>query len=129
MNNADLNRYNDAKTQLRTLVKLAVDLQRKTQKEILKEKEEIISGIFGHNKKTPRYLAASLNNYFDGFYDAMIAGHTVFLYNIEGQFYKLGHSYQKGLDFPTWDTLPREKWGSLKEYGGIYWRKTLKPFA
>lgn len=128
MNDADFKRYNDAKLQLRLLVDSAVMMQTKTQKEILKEKAKIVSSIFGHNKKTPRYLAASLNDYFDGYCDAMMKGQTVFLYNVNGQLYKLGLSDQKDINLPIWDTLPREQWGELGNCGGSYWRKTLDVF-
>lgn len=128
MNNADFKRYNDAKMKLRVLVDNAVMMQRKTQKEILQEKQKIISGIFEHNKRTPRYLATSLNDYFDGYYTAMMKNQTVFLYNVDGQLYKLGLSDHKDIDLPVWDTLPREQWGELGNCGGSYWRKTLNVF-
>lgn len=128
MNNADFKRYNDAKLQLRLLVDNAVMMQTKTQRDILQEKQKIVSGVFGHNKKTPQYLAASLNDYFSGYYDAMMKGQTVFLYNVNGQLYKLTRSDQDDIALPAWDTLPREQWGDLGDCGGSYWRKTLNVF-
>jgi len=128
MNDADLKRYQDAKLQLRTLVNTAIITQTKTQKEILTERSKIVSNVLAHNKKTPRYLAASLNDYFDGFYEALVKDKTVFLYNVGGQLYKLGKSSQSDINLPAWDTLPREQWDMLGSCGGSYWRKTLNVF-
>ena len=82
----------------------------------------------GHNKRTPKYLHAALSAYFDGYYDAVMKNQTIFLYKVDGVFYKLGTSHQKHLDMPCWDELPREKWDSLCDHGGSYWKDSLNRF-
>lgn len=128
MNNADFNRYQDAQTRIRSIIKTAVQHQQRPSNVMWREVWEIIAGIYQHNKRTPQHLGASLRQYAEGYFDALATDQTVFLYNVNGQFYKLGLSCQKDLPFPCWDELPRSMWDKLGEYGGIYWRKTLKPY-
>ena len=128
MNNADLKRYDQAKQLIRTLINDAAKYQTKTQKQILAEREKIISSILGFNKNTPQYLVSSLNDYFTGYYDAVMKDQTTFLYKVDGKLYKLRRSDQKDIDLPTWDTLPESQWGELGKCGGSYWRKTLNVF-
>lgn len=99
-----------------------------TQKEILQLRNEWLqcSVMNLPKKEQTRILKASLLAFSEGYFQAITENATVFLYNVDGKFYKTNHC---DLNFPCWDQLPREQWDKLGEKGGIYWRETLKPFS
>lgn len=125
MNNADLERYLSAQTSVRVVIDAAVKRQTKTQREIIEQCHEFIENMYGHNKKTPKYLGSLLREYMRGYFDSAVKGKTMFLYNVDGQLYKLGKSSQKNIVLPCWDTLPREKWDALGDCGASYWKDTF----
>jgi len=92
----------------------------KPQKDILKNIYDAIDAL----PQYPRSLSHDARQYFKGFYDAVIDANTCFLYCVDGAFYSVSSSKNTG--FPSWDTLPRERWDGIGECGAI--RYNVAPF-
>lgn len=127
ISNETIRRFNETKTSIRCAIDRGIDKQ--TQKEIYSRAWAWIDG-FKENapKRTPKSMFVELRAYAEGYFDASVEGKTVFLYNVNGTFYKTNNSTDKDLILPVWDTLPREQWDKLGDHGGIYWKSTLLPF-
>ena len=78
-------------------------------------------------KKVPQTIITFLNGYDNALYDLFMQQRVEFLYEVEGQLYKLKNSVP--LDLPVWDTLPRETWDKLSDFGGFYYKDTLKKYS
>ena len=122
-NNADLDRLHSAKASLKAFAVSAVEERTLTSAQITGNVNEMI-GLIYVTKTTPKYFGGLLRAYFDGMRDVLIQPQTIFRYKIEGKFY----SIKGNKDFPSWKTLPRERWTDLGKYGGIYWRGTNNPY-
>lgn len=94
--------------------------EQKPQREILQNIHSAINDL----PEYPRSLARDARQYFDGYYDALTAINTCFLYEVDGLFYSVSSSKDTG--FPSWDTLPRECWDDLGQHGAI--RYNVAPF-
>ena len=117
--------YRRIKLRLFDFAKQVSEQRNLTSLEIGAKSREWIDGLYnGRSQSTPKYLRGQLTEYFDALNDALIKPQTVFLYCVDGEFY----SVKGNTDYPSWDTLPRDMWGSLGGKGGIYWKKTTKPY-
>lgn len=120
-----LRRFNEAKAQIR--VKINHGVGEKTQSEILQACYAVVDNYVEHSpKQWPKYYATSLMEYTQGYFDGKCDGQTVFLYMVDGKFYRTSHTQE--LEFPVWNELPREQWDKLGDHGGLYWKTTLKPY-
>ena len=127
MNNADYARYLGAKTSIKSFIKYVSNSQDMLSKDITKHINDSISAIYGINKRTPKRLQEQLREYANGLQEAYIEEKVVFLYKINGEFYRTGtNNYNNNM--PVWDTLPRELWADIGQYGDLYWRDSLKPY-
>lgn len=117
--------FNETKSSIQTAIQYGIG--KYTQKDMHEKSQQWIDNFINRApKRTPKVLFSELCAYRDGFLDAMIEGKTIFLYNVEGKFYKTSHS--QGIELPEWRELPRDQWGTLGEHGGIYWKETLNVY-
>lgn len=96
-----------------------------TQEKMLTEINAIIDNEKRIKKSTPKYVLYGYRQYSEALIDVLVKPKIVFLYKVNGQFYKTNHSK---LELPVWDVLPREQWDSLGNYGGMYWSNTFMPY-
>ena len=82
---------------------------------------------FLKEKKVPNNMLQYIHGYDHAMYDTFMKERVIFLYCVEGKFYKTQNSVE--IDLPVWDVLPREMWGKLSEHGGFYYHKSLKKFS
>ena len=125
ISNLTIERFNSTKSSLLILANYAIGNydQREANRRAMQWIEDFKEKS---PKRTPSTMANQLWAYWDGLKDGMWNKETIFLYNVDGQFYTVSHDKLEGL--PSWDELPREQWGELGEKGGIYWKKNLSPF-
>ncbi len=93
-------------------------------KKLYEEKDGIYS--FLKEKKIPNTMMQFIRGYDRAMYDRFMEEKLVFLYCVDGKFYKTNNSDK--MDLPKWDELPHEMWGNLSDNGGFYFRETLKKF-
>ena len=93
-------------------------------KKLYEEKDGIYS--FLKEKKIPNTMMQFIRGYDRAMYDRFMEERLVFLYKVDGKFYKTKNSVK--MDLPKWDELPREMWDKLGDCGGYYFRETLKKF-
>ena len=116
-------KYRDsALAQLRNLYFGVLDYDSKM---IFENKDKIFA--FLRERKVPLYMINYIRGYDHCLYDLFMKERVVFLYNVNGQLYKLKENVE--IDLPVWDTLPREMWTKLGELGGFYYRKSLKKYS
>lgn len=120
-----VNKINSFKTSIVVFMNTAKN--NKTQKDILSWRNESLECLIKSlpKKERTRILKSSLLAFSDGYYRATTENATIFLYNVNGNFYK---TEKEKIDLPSWRELPEEYWPELGKHGGIYWRETLKPF-
>ena len=92
---------------------------------------ESVNGHLSHMRKAnpsyPNWVFDDARKHWRGYTDAIIEDWTVFLYRVNGKFYRCNNT--RGFDdMPIWEALPREMWDSLGDHGGIFWRETLARF-
>ena len=93
-------------------------------KKLYEEKDSIYA--FLKEKKIPERMMQFVRGYDRALYDRFMEERLVFLYEVDGKFYKTQNSVK--MDLPKWDELPREIWNKLGDCGGFYYRETLKKF-
>ena len=93
-------------------------------KKLYEEKDGIYS--FLKEKKLPERMMQFIRGYDRAMYDRFMEERLVFLYEVDGKFYKTKNSVK--MDLPKWDELPKEMWNNLGDCGGYYFRETLKKF-
>lgn len=125
ISNLTIVRHSSAKTSLLVLASYAIGNY--TQKEASKRASDVIKDFADNSpKRTPKTFYSNLHAYWTGLTDGMWNKETIFLYYYKGQFYTTNNDTLPGLF--AWDTLPRECWGEICNYGGIYWRSNLTPY-
>lgn len=95
--------------------------------QLLKRMRSAINGV----PAKPATLRAYLEGYMSAILHLIELNEVWFLYKVPGakgsEFYSIGSS--QGSAFPNWRELPREMWGELGQYGGLYWKTNLKPYS
>lgn len=118
-------RYNETKASIRICIESGIN--KLTSREIRAKYMDWIDGFKSYSpKRTPKSFYDGLMQYAEGYFDASVKGKTVFLYNVDGKFYRT--EKDKDIDLPVWSELPRNMWDKLGDHGGIYWKATLNPF-
>lgn len=120
--------YNNTKRSIINVIKFQAQYQEWTQKELLAECHRMIDDFMARRVQTPKVHGSVLRGVLDTAMALLVDHLPVYLYNIDGKFYKTNTQASKHLDFPLWDTLPREQWNGIANYGGLYWPNSLKPF-
>ena len=113
---------NNALMQLRNLYFGVLEYE---SKKLYEEKDKIYQ--FLKERKVPERMIDYIRGYEHGLFDLFMKERVIFLYNVNGQLYKLKENVE--IDLPVWDTLPREMWTKLGELGGFYYRKSLKKYS
>lgn len=117
-----LNYREDAMMNLRSIYFGAYE---RDSKSLYEEKAKIYS--FLKEKKLPERMMQYIRGYDHALYDRFMSERLVFLYEVDGKFYKTKNSVK--MDLPKWDELPKEIWNNLGNCGGYYFRETLKKFC
>ena len=120
--NTILNHEKSGKSQVRSLLFSEAIDRKYSQAKIIERRNQIIASL----PEFPRYIRSGIAQYFDGMYEAYQRQHTVFLYLVDGKFYKTNHYKEE--DLPSWDTLHREEWGNLSDKGGLFYKFTHEVF-
>ena len=129
LSNITMQKFNDTKSFIRVTITGNIRTQKLTTLEI---QQKCLNAIAQFKNSIPQkpakmrdHLTDSLSAYREGFFDCAIEGKTVFLYLVDGKFYRTGNVPENLEHLPKWDTLPRNLWDDLGEHGGIYWVDTL----
>lgn len=83
-------------------------------------------------KALPRYMRYGLSQYFDAYLEIHQSENTVFLYDFEGQLYRLSKNPE--LDLPCWDVLlpsfrdNAERYQAFGLSGGTYYRNNFSKY-